>query len=196
MDLKQYKGQAFTIPNILSYIRFAMIPAFVVVFLLAKENPRLYITALSILIASGLTDFFDGKIARKFNQITPLGKLLDPLADKFTCIAVTICLCFKIPFVMPLTILYCLKEGTMIAAGIILLKHHKPVSASKWYGKLATFVFYFSMLALVAMPLDKTLIPWIYGIVILNMLLITFAFLKYVSLFWQIWNAPKAEQQA
>ncbi|MBQ4102332.1 MAG: CDP-alcohol phosphatidyltransferase family protein, partial [Oscillospiraceae bacterium] len=86
MDLKQFKGQAFTIPNILSYIRFALIPVFVVIFALAAENSRLYVTAAAVVIVSGATDLLDGFIARRCNQVTALGRVLDPFADKLTSI--------------------------------------------------------------------------------------------------------------
>ena len=74
-----------TIPNILTYIRIILIVPFVYFFL--KEN---YIPAVICIGVSGLTDCFDGMIARRFNQVTSLGKILDPIADKFTLLAVVI----------------------------------------------------------------------------------------------------------
>ena len=69
--------EIFTVPNILVYIRMLLIPVFIF-FYLHKE----YEITLVVLIVSFLTDFFDGKIARHFNQVTDLGKTLDPIADK------------------------------------------------------------------------------------------------------------------
>ena len=71
-----FKG-CWTIPNLLSVIRILLIPVFAVLFY--KQE---YGWAILTLVLSGLSDFFDGKIARKFNQISALGKMLDPVADK------------------------------------------------------------------------------------------------------------------
>ncbi len=188
MDLKQFKGQAFTIPNILSYIRFALIPVFVVIFALAAENSRLYVTAAAVVIVSGATDLLDGFIARRCNQVTALGRVLDPFADKLTSITVAICLCFKEPFVLFLAILYCLKESAMILAGILLLQNGCGVPGSKWFGKVATFVFYLSMLILVAAPDAVAWQPFNYLLILVNMAIITFSFLSYIPIFWNLWN--------
>ena len=76
-----------TIPNLLCVIRILLVPLFVILYV--KGYP---IMAVSIVVVSGLTDCFDGKIARKFNQVSDLGKLLDPIADKLTQIAVAMVL--------------------------------------------------------------------------------------------------------
>ncbi|MCQ2489920.1 MAG: CDP-alcohol phosphatidyltransferase family protein, partial [Clostridia bacterium] len=69
----------WTIPNVLSMLRIIAIPFFVYFFVTKK-----YLIAVLVILISGLTDLFDGKIARRFNQISKLGKLLDPAADKLT----------------------------------------------------------------------------------------------------------------
>ena len=79
-----------TIPNLISFIRIILVPVFVVLYLKGHT-----ITAVSVLAVSGLTDCFDGKIARKFNQISALGKILDPVADKLTEISIAIVLLIK-----------------------------------------------------------------------------------------------------
>ena len=68
------------LPNILCYIRIAMVPWFLYVYFTAVE-PKDYYFATLIVLASGLTDFLDGQIARRCNMITDLGKLIDPIAD-------------------------------------------------------------------------------------------------------------------
>ena len=83
-----------TIPNILSFIRIVVIVPLVISFL----NERFIESGIYLLI-SGLSDMFDGAIARKFNQVTQLGKILDPIADKLTLIAVVICLAILFPSV-------------------------------------------------------------------------------------------------
>lgn len=84
----------FTLPNILSYVRLLLIPVFMVHYLTATDE-RDYLISGMIIVFSGLTDLLDGIIARKFNQITEVGKLLDPIADKLTQVAVIICLMFR-----------------------------------------------------------------------------------------------------
>ena len=93
---KKYLKQAKTIPNILSFIRIALIPVFCVLMVSAMEgnilNIKKFVIGIIIFVIAGLTDLFDGKIARKFNQVTDLGKMLDPVADKLTQFAVAIIL--------------------------------------------------------------------------------------------------------
>lgn len=124
------------IPNILTVARFFLIP-FIIYFLVMDQ----YLLAFIFLTISGLTDVLDGFIARKFNFITNFGKLIDPLADKATQIAVLLTLAFKniIPFWMILIV--ALKEATMIA-GASFLYGKELVVSSKWYGKLSTVLFY------------------------------------------------------
>ncbi|MBO7690301.1 MAG: CDP-alcohol phosphatidyltransferase family protein, partial [Clostridia bacterium] len=78
-QLGNLKEGALTIPNLLSAIRILLIPVFLVLFLKGH-----YVAAVIVLVINGLTDTYDGKIARKFNQVSNLGKLLDPIADKLT----------------------------------------------------------------------------------------------------------------
>ena len=124
------------IPSILTVARFFLIP-FIIYFIATEQ----YMLAFIFLTISGLTDIFDGFIARKFNFITNFGKLIDPLADKATQISVLITLTFKdvIPFWM--IVVVALKEATMIA-GASFLYGKELVVSSKWYGKLSTVLFY------------------------------------------------------
>ena len=78
------------VPNILTIIRFFLVP--IILLLLLNNN---YILAFVFLTISGLTDILDGFIARKFNLITNFGKLMDPLADKFTQISILVVLAIQ-----------------------------------------------------------------------------------------------------
>lgn len=124
------------VPNILTMFRFVLIP-FIVISII-KSN---YILAFILLTISGITDILDGYIARKYNFITNFGKLIDPLSDKATQISVLIALFMEeiIPFWILLIVL--LKEGLMII-GASFLYGKELVVSSKWYGKLATVLFY------------------------------------------------------
>ena len=130
------------IPNALTMCRFVLIP-FIVGAILEKN----YIVAFIFLTISGLTDVLDdGFIARKFNFITNFGKLIDPLADKATQISTLIALSYIkiIPYWM--LILVFAKEGAMIA-GASFLYGKQLVVSSRWYGKLATVLFYLAIIS-------------------------------------------------
>ncbi len=138
----------WTIPNVLSMLRIIAIPFFVYFFVTKK-----YLIAVLVIFISGLTDLFDGKIARKFNQISKLGKLLDPAADKLTQITVTVVYfrefnqsddkVFKIfSYVF---LLFILKEFSMIVGSFVLLSMDIVPQAAIIYGKVATATFYVVM---------------------------------------------------
>lgn len=147
MNEKQImKNQNWTIPNLLSVLRILVIAPFAYFFL----NDQL-LWAVVMLAFSGLSDLFDGMIARKFNQITELGKMLDPLADKLTQGTIAICLAVKHPLLIPILAIFVLKELGMLIGGCILLKKKKRPCAAKWYGKVATFLFYISAVVIVMM---------------------------------------------
>lgn len=129
------------LPNILTISRFVFIP-FIFIAILEKN----YIAAFIFLTVSGITDVLDGFIARKFNFITNFGKLIDPLADKATQISTLIALsCIKIIPNWMLIVIF-LKEAIMIA-GASFLYGKKLVVSSRWYGKLATVVFYIAVVS-------------------------------------------------
>lgn len=127
------------VPNILTIIRFLLIP-FIVINIF-NEN---YIMAFAFFTISGLTDVVDGFIARRFNLISTFGKLMDPLADKSTqiCTLASLALVDIIPIGILAIVL--LKELIMIA-GASFLYGKDVVVFSKWYGKLATVLFYFAI---------------------------------------------------
>lgn len=77
------KKEIFSIPNIMGYARIILIPIFVWTYYTAEEMMDYYFAAFVILL-SGLTDMLDGYVARKYDMITELGKVLDPIADKLT----------------------------------------------------------------------------------------------------------------
>lgn len=141
----------WAIPNILCYLRFLLIPVFVVLYIKA-ETPREYLRAAAVVFSSGLTDFLDGFIARKFNMVTELGKLIDPLADKLTQASLIFVLVVEIRWMFLLLILFVLMQLFMLIAGIVMLKKGTKLNGAKWFGKVSTAVFYAVMLVLVSVP--------------------------------------------
>lgn len=127
------------VPNILTIIRFLLIPFILYAIIMGN-----YILAFLLLTVSGITDILDGWIARKFDLITNFGKLVDPLADKATQVSILCVLCIMqiIPFWI-LAIVF-LKEVVMIA-GASFLYGKELVVSSRWWGKLATVLFYLAI---------------------------------------------------
>ena len=128
------------IPNILTIIRFILIP-----FIFTSVVNNDYLAALIIFTISAITDILDGYIARKYNYITDLGKLIDPLADKLT--QVSLLLSLSILKILPWWIfaIVFIKECVMVISASLLYKRKDVVVYSKWYGKLATVLFYLAI---------------------------------------------------
>lgn len=139
-------NQNLTIPNALSVVRILIIPFFAWSFLQNKLP-----LAVGLLVLSGLTDCVDGFIARKMNQVTELGKMLDPLADKLTQGVVALCLAMRFPVIGPLLLVFIVKELVMLCCAVGLLKKKKRPCAAQWYGKVATVMFYASVALIVVM---------------------------------------------
>ncbi len=137
-----------TIPNWLCFLRIALIPVFSYLFI--KEY---YIPAFIIMIIAALTDLFDGKIARKFNQVSNLGKMLDPIADKLSQMAIVIILIYKYwgTFLKYILIMFIVKELIMLGGGALLLAKGLRPSAADIWGKVSTTVFYVFMIAIIAL---------------------------------------------
>ena len=145
------KEDWFTIPNILSYIRIALIPIYISMYINAEVVTDYY-WAAGILFLSGVTDSLDGIIARKMNQITDLGKVLDPLADKLTQVAVIGAMFVHRPYILPLLLLFICKELFFLINNLILFKNDVIMDGSMWFGKVATAIFYVCMFLLVIFP--------------------------------------------
>ena len=151
MFIKNWKRDFFTIPNILSLFRLLLIPVYAGLYLNATEKYQ-YILAGTILTISCLTDMIDGKIARKYNMITTLGKILDPLADKLTQFALTICLSMKYPVLYPVLSLFVIKELFQLVLGILFLRRGKMLPGALMAGKVCTTVLFVSLILLVLIP--------------------------------------------
>lgn len=145
-----FKG-CWTIPNLLSVIRILLTPVFAYLFFNDMK-----IEAVAVLAFSALTDTFDGQIARRFNQISALGKILDPVADKISqlTIAVILLVCFNKasdPFIKAfgyVFIFFLAKEAVMLIGGLVMLLLGIRPGAAEIYGKLATLCFYVGMVGI------------------------------------------------
>ena len=145
-----------TIPNWISFARIIMVPIFAVLFL----NDEI-VWSVFVLFLSGFSDFIDGKIARKFNQISELGKMLDPVADKLTQMTIAVLLYLRFNAADGLVktfswifLIFIIKEFVMVAFGAFMVAIGLKPSAAEIYGKAATFAFYAVMLLLFAFAPD------------------------------------------
>lgn len=151
-NIKQIFDGCLTIPNLLSVIRIALIPVFAVLFY------KGYIWwSLIVLALSGLSDMFDGKIARRFNQVSNLGKMLDPIADKLTIFAIAIVLFLQFREAQSesmqafswVFLLFIAKDIIMIIGSVILIALGTRPCAAEIWGKLATCAFYVIMVLII-----------------------------------------------
>jgi len=138
------------IPNLLTTLRLLIVP--VMGYFLYMEN---YIPAMILFTLGGLTDILDGYIARKYNLVTKWGKVFDPLADKLMQITALVFLVLHhfIPIIV--LIIVVVKEALMLTGGIMLYKKGKTVIGANWYGKLATVIFYFAIMATIILSLES-----------------------------------------
>lgn len=188
------------IPNILTAVRILLIPLFVAVFLWENGNVDIgadpesegsgYVIAAIIIIISGLTDAADGFIARKFNMITDLGKVLDPFADKLTQAAVVVCLIFRYSeiwqAVAALFGIILIKEIIMLVMGVMFLKKGQDLGGAKWFGKLATIVFYVLVIILIGAPSLST--PAALVMVSVMALFAVLSFVLYMREYYRLWK--------
>lgn len=134
----------FTLPNIISAFRIVLIPVFAVLYFSNIEKN--YIYAFAVLALSALSDVTDGFIARRFNMISELGKVLDPIADKLTQVALALCLCFKHRLLFPVLIVLVTKELLTAVAAALWFKNGMKAFSARWWGKVSTLVLYASFM--------------------------------------------------
>ena len=129
-----------TIPNILSITRIILIPIYLYFFINAN-----YLTAGILFCISAITDFFDGYIARKYDAVTDLGRILDPFADKLTVISILIALLISeiIPRIIPI-ILLAREFFIFIGSIVAYLLGFDFIHPSK-LGKFSIFLLYLAI---------------------------------------------------
>ena len=123
-----------SIPNILSLGRLILVPVFAVLFFAAPEYSW---TAALVLLVSGITDFLDGFIARKYNQITQLGKILDPLADKLLVCSAMICM-IEVDKLPAWVVIIIIGREFIISGFRLIAAENGIVIAANYWGKFKT----------------------------------------------------------
>ncbi|WP_210023615.1 MULTISPECIES: CDP-alcohol phosphatidyltransferase family protein [unclassified Paenibacillus] len=134
----------WNLPNILTLCRFLLIPVYLIVF--GAGNMKL---AFFVLLLAGLTDVLDGYIARKSKLVTPLGSMLDPLADKSMMIAVILSLVFSQMISWQAAAAMFLRDAGMIIGSVVFHFRGKKTVPANALGKLTTVLYYVAILMIV-----------------------------------------------
>lgn len=172
--MKDWKKELLTIPNLLSLFRLFLIPVYVAIYLNATQ-PHDYFLAAAILAVSCLTDLVDGKIARHFNMISTVGKVLDPFADKATQFTLIMCLAMKHHIIRYMVGLFFVKELFQLIAGLMTIRKGKMLRGALITGKICTTVLFISLIIMVLMPALPENVITILTLVDIAFLLISFA---------------------
>lgn len=177
MFIHRWKKEIFTIPNLLSFFRITLIPVYMTIYLNASIS-RDYLLAGTLLGLSCITDTIDGQIARRFNMISTLGKILDPVADKLTQFALILCLSVKHPVLHYLLVLFVIKEGFQCTVGLFHLFNRKMLPGALLAGKICTTVLFLSLISLVLLPdLNERIVTII---AVTDTVFLFYAFLHYI----------------
>lgn len=134
------KSKIWTIPNILSFLRLALIPIICVLYFI-KDG----ILASIALVLSALTDVVDGFIARRFDMVSDFGKALDPIADKLTQAVVLVCLASRFSYMLSVFTLLLVKDVVTGAISLYVTQKTGTVNGAVWHGKLTTVLLYGTM---------------------------------------------------
>ena len=179
--MKNWKTQLFNIPNMLSMFRLVLIPIYIEIYLQATEPAHYYVSG-GILAVSCLTDMVDGKIARHFNMVTNVGKLLDPIADKFTQLALVACLSIRHRVLRPVLLVFLTKEFFQFFAAWFNFRRGKVLNGALMAGKICTAVLFISFTILVLFPNLSTTTVTLFALV--DILFMSIAFIQYIFAFF------------
>lgn len=176
------KNRIFTIPNLLSLLRLAMIPLLLWLYLEKQE----YLWTAVVVVLSGATDIIDGFIARKYDLISDLGKALDPIADKLTQIAMLCCLGTSFPEIRILLVLLVVKEVVTGMMSLVSIHRTGKLEGAQWHGKVTTVLLY-------AMIIDR-IVPWLFSAV-LTVACAGMMIFSMVMYWKRNWNMLQGEQR-
>jgi cardiolipin synthase len=158
--------RVWTVPNVLSMIRLALVPVFLALVMLERD-----VLALLVLVVSVVTDYLDGVIARRFRQITRLGQLIDPAADRLFIFAAILGLAFRDVIPWWLFVVILARDAMLLVLGIALANAGFGPLPVHHLGKVATFCLFYALpllmlgraipeAAIVADPLGWAFVLW------------------------------------
>ncbi len=182
------RSQIWSIPNLLSLFRILLIPFMVALYWKGRT-----IAALIVFGVSAASDILDGQIARRFNMVTDLGKMLDPLADKLTQGAALVCVAKYHPQMFFLLGFMAMKELVQAAVGAYAIKKTGQVFSARWFGKLCTVVTTACLMALFVFP---QLPEWaVNGMLILCAIMMLVSLALYANYFMKAKAAGEQEKR-
>ena len=175
----------FSIPNLMGYFRILLVPVYLIIYIKA-DSVSDYRLAAMVMILSFLTDFFDGKIARRFHMVTEFGKILDPIADKITQGALALSFTFRYPAMMILLLAFLFKETVMGILGAWMMRKGYRMGGARLHGKICTAVLDGVMFAALILPeISYLVINILVGI---SLTVMAVSFLLYLKMYWQAWK--------
>ncbi|RXZ68371.1 CDP-alcohol phosphatidyltransferase family protein [Agromyces albus] len=133
-------SRIWTIPNLLSMLRLALVPVFLV-FIVRGDD----IVALVVLVVASFTDLLDGYLARRLGQVTRLGQLLDPAADRLYIFAALIGLAARDLVPWWIVVLIVARDVFLLVLGVVLANHGYGPLPVHQLGKVATFALFFGL---------------------------------------------------
>lgn len=162
--------------NALTISRFFFVPVYLYMFFSNIPNKEYW--SLAIVLLAGLTDIADGYIARKKKQITELGIMLDPLADKIMLTTVFISFLFTNKIGIWATLAIVARETAMILGSLFFRLRRKKTVSSNIMGKLSTVLFYMALAAIILNFSFSEIFLWI---VIIYSYITTFVYIREVK---------------
>jgi cardiolipin synthase len=147
-ELPPASGRVFTLANVISFARLLGVPLFLYLFLVAHaDGPAIWVLAIG-----GTSDWIDGYVARRMGQVTRLGQLLDPVADRLYILATILALTVRGIVPWPVTAALLLREAILGVCLLILPRYGYGPPPVHYLGKTATFILLmaFPMLLLAA----------------------------------------------
>lgn len=158
-----------TLASKITLLRVAFIPVFMVFMYLSGGEPNSWQlwTSLAIFVIASLTDYVDGHIARKYNQITDFGKFLDPLADKLLTIAAMTMFCEWEIFPAWALMIVLTREFAVTGLRLVAVGKGKVIAAG-WSGKVKTASTMIGLCVMMAFPQFAVLNAIIIGIVVVT----------------------------
>ena len=157
-----------TLASKITLIRVAFIPAYMVLMYLSGGQPGLFMwLALGVFVLASLTDYVDGQIARKCNQVSDFGKFLDPLADKLLTIAAMTIFCQWGMMSAWALMLVLTREFAVTGLRLVAVGKGKVIAAGK-SGKFKTASTMIGLCVLMAFPTLPYLAPIVNGVIIVT----------------------------
>lgn len=188
------------LPNKLTLLRLCLVPivmAFILFPTLTANSVTLRaIVCTALFILTAITDFIDGKIARKYNLITDFGKFMDPIADKFMVIGTLLCITVVNSelraFMVWVTAIVIFRELAVTSLRLVV-SGEKIVVAASWLGKCKTMTQSISICVFLLEPIFSSYTSWIFSYIgmVMTVVLALWSGAEYFKTYWKFIDPAK-----